>query len=99
MECAAVRLAGAGSLWGEKDFIQASPETLAFVTAVVLGGGIAVVCTIYSSHDGSNVAVLKTAGDAGEQDTYRIDLFNPVGVHFDPLWRMQKAGQRENRPP
>lgn len=86
-ECAALRRAGSGNVWGERDFIVASPETLLFVATAVLGQEGDVTCTIYSAHDGSNVTVVRTGHVGDHARAHDISLFNPVGVHFDPLWR------------
>ena len=89
--CAKIREAGIRrDLWQEADFIEANPATLAFVTLSVLGKGHAVVCRCYSSHDGTTVTnVCCDDGSTPEGQKHVIHVFNPTGVHFDPLWERQ----------
>ena len=83
-----IRAAGFDGLWGEKNYIEAAPETLHFVAQHILEGSFRVTCWVHSSYDGSNVTkVVCGAADSAQQ--HEIHLFNPVGVHFDPLWPSQ----------
>ena len=84
--CAKIRRAGLGTLWQASNFIEANPETLAFVTGHVLGEVQAVVCHFYSSRDGTTVFDVR-CGDTSTPKGRRhvIHVFNPIGVHFDPL--------------
>ena len=83
--CAQIRRAGMGDLWGANNFILASAETLAFISDQVLGPGHAVFLTLHSSHDGSNVVHIES-GCSDTRAQKSIHIFNPTGVHFDPLW-------------
>ena len=86
--CAKIRQAGLGTLWLANNFIEANPETLAFVTAHVLGKGQAVVCHLYSSYDGTTVSEVRCGDATTPAELWHvIHLFNPTGVHFDPLQR------------
>ena len=83
--CAQIRHAGRNNLWSTSNFIEASAETLGFIAGHVLGPGHSVVLNLYSSHDGSNVTHI-TCGEPAGRSQLKIHMFNPTGVHFDPLW-------------
>ena len=90
-QCAQIRLAGMGSLWAARDFIEANTATLEFVTDRVLGAKSVVLCHLYSSHDGTTVSHVRCNDASVLEDSLRvIHIFNPTGVHFD-LLRQQRA--------
>jgi hypothetical protein len=84
--CRKIRAAGLGPLWKEANYIEASPETLQFIANHILGPSCSVTCWLYSGFDGGNEANI-ACGPVGNSQHHVIHLFNPVGVHFDPLWK------------
>lgn len=85
--CRQIRAAGVGIHWQEQNYIEASSETLQFVAQHLLGPDCSVECWVYASFDGSNITSLD-CGHPGNGQHLEIHLFNPVGVHFDPLWKI-----------
>ena len=84
--CASIRSHGKSQgLWGAHDFIVAVPETIAFTSREILGNTVAVHLTLHSGFDGMNVHEVKTLG-VPPCAVFSIHMYNPVGVHFDPLW-------------
>ena len=61
--------------------------TLDFIAKSVLGGGYSVVCHLYSGWDGGNLHEVRCGMlEAEPARTRVIHVYNPSGVHFDPLW-------------
>jgi hypothetical protein len=88
--CAQIRRAGLGQLWRANNFIEAIPSTLSFVTRHVFGEDRSVMCHLYSSRDGTTLEDVACGEcSAGEGPQHHIHMFNPTGVHFDPLWKRQ----------
>ena len=86
--CSEVRAAGVGTYWQKGDFIEASSETLGFVAAQVLGcAHLHVELQLHSGHDGDNIEVIHSGTiDSQRSAPHTIHVYNPVGVHYDPLW-------------
>lgn len=86
-ECAKIRTAGIDALWGPRNFVEANHMNLAFVADHVLGPGHTVVCDLFSGHDGRMRGQIRSGcGRNDDPTTHIIHVFNPTGVHFDPLW-------------
>ena len=85
--CADIRRRGAGVFWDEKSFVTASESALAFICDCAIPDAFPRVhVTLYSGHDGGHRQEICTEGAARQGPLRHIHIYNPVGVHFDPLF-------------
>ena len=84
--CANIRRRGAGFFWDERSFIEASEAALAFICDCLMEGFLIIHMTLHCGHDGGNFQEVRTEGAVREGLPRAIHLYNPVGVHFDPLF-------------
>jgi hypothetical protein len=84
--CANIRRRGAGLFWDERSFIEASEAALAFICDCLMEGFPIIHMTLHCGHDGGNCQEVRAEGAVREGPPRAIHLYNPVGVHFDPLF-------------